>query len=326
MGKTGSTTIQKSLAENRERLAAAGIRYLGQWMDLVDPAFDHFAGFQGFLRQPDAGKLTSAQRFLGGVDRLHRDSGADTFIVSNEQYLENLPRLAEFFKVIAAQVQLQIIIFVRPPASWLPSAYVQWGVVHKTNRGPVQPFGVKARQLMRQYDFIPQWRQSFGDRVTVRPFDETLDVVQDFAGLIGVDIPSNPARQQVRSGTTETILRAVCNNAFPDAAMPELFNALRPPRGAGRMPMRLSEKFSFLFDRQEIPRIIAENLETLTAIERDFGIDLISAAGAEPETFDLPDLTNDLIGTMLDLVFSQAHQINDLRARLETLERQNDRK
>lgn len=40
--------------------------------------------------------------------------------------------------------------------------------------------------------------------------------------------------------------------------------------------------------------------------------------------FNLSELTNDILGTMMDLVFSQAHQIKVLSSRLEELERQNN--
>jgi hypothetical protein len=323
MGKTGSTTIQRSLATSSALLAAAKTHYLGQWMEIVHPDFDKFKGFQAFLRQAPDQMIASAERLLARIAALHQETGAETFVISNEQYLENIPRLKEFFAVLAAKVQLQFIIFVRPPASWLPSAYIQWGVLHKTNRGPVQPFGIKARQLMRQYGFVAQWHAVPDTSLSVRPFDETLDVVQDFGQLIGIDLPATPTRQQVRSSASETLLRAACNTASPEPALPELYNAIRPPQPAGAMPLRLSEKFSYLFDRQEIPKIIAENLEPLTYIEGNFGIDMISPAGSAPERFDLPDLSDELIGTMLDMVFSQALQIQDLRARLEALERQN---
>ncbi len=320
MGKTGSTTIQNALAANTSALATARQLYLGCWMDAVHPDFDGFSGFQKFLRQSPDALVSSAHALLAAVQARGDETGAHTFILSNEQYLENIPVLSDFFRIIAAHAALKIVIFVRPPATWLPSAYTQWGIVHKTNPGAVQPFGVKARQLMRQYDFIREWRETLGGAVNVIPFEEAVDTSREFANFLGVEMQSETARHQTRPAPAEILLRAACNNARPRMVLPDAFNRLRQHIPAGT-PSGLAAKFAHVFRYEEIPQILAENMETLSYLEREFGMDMQRSGHPPAPSFDPPALVDELLGSMLDLLFSQAYQIEQLTARLDTLEK-----
>jgi hypothetical protein len=318
MGKTGSTAIQKTLGASAEPLAAAGQAYLGLWMGAVQPEFDGYQGFQAFLRQPPDSMEGHARAFLATLKARHKETGAHTFIVSNEQYLENLPVLAKFLRFLSRRVDLKIVAFVRPAASWLPSAYVQWGVVHKTNPGAVQPFAIKARKLIRQYDFVRRWNEVFGPHLTVLPVDDKGDAVQDFARFLGIALPAGSQRHQARPAPDEILLRAAFNNARPDVTLPDSFNALHrkvPPR----TPAGLRAKFDHVFDYGAIPEILAENAETLSYIEREFGIPM---QGPPPRAtdFDPAALTGDLVATMLDLISAQALQIEQLSERLARIE------
>lgn len=321
MGKTGSTTIQRALQKNISTLIAAGYRYLGQWQGLIKPEFDEFAGFQSFLRQTPDQLIASAEALVAAIDRIGGETGVQNFILSNEQYLENVMRLTDFFKIIAAKADLRIIIFVRPPARWLPSAYIQWGVAHKTNRGPVLPFATKARELIRQYEFVRQWRELFGSAVTVRTFDDSVDVVQDFADVLGLTLPAETVRQQTRPPIAETLLRAACNTSQQPVVLPDLFNTIRTQYLPPGTPTRLSQKFEHVFNMDAIPAILAEHRDTLSYIERECAIAMTGPIPAAQQ-YDFADLTDELLGTMVSMVFGQAHEIRELRARLDKLERQ----
>lgn len=319
MGKTGSTTIQRVLQKNPGALAAAGYDYLGTWQGLIKPEFNEFEGFQSFLRQTPDQLIASAEALVAAIGRIGDETGVQKFILSNEQYLENVARLADFFKIIAAKADLQIIIFVRSPARWLPSAYIQWGVAHKTNPGPVRPFATKARELMRQYEFVRQWRELFGSAVTVLTFDDSVDVVQDFAEVLGLTLPAETARQQTRPPIAETLLRAACNTSQQSMVLPDLFNTIRAQYLPPGTPARLSQKFEHIFNVDTIPAILAEHRETLSYIERECAITMTGPIPAAPQ-YDLADLTDELLGTLVSMVFGQAHEIRELRTRLDKLE------
>lgn len=320
MGKTGSTTIQSALHRETASLAKSGYCYLGQWLGMIQQEFDQFAGFQSFLLQSPDQLVKSAETLLAAANQIGATTGAHSFILSNEQYLENIPKLSEFFQIIASKVNLRVVIFVRPPASWLPSAYMQWGVTHKTNNGPVRPFAIKARELMRQYEFVRQWRELLGAMVTVRPYDDATDVVQCFADTLSLHLPSLPVRQQTRPPVAEAILRAACNTAQSKAVLPDLFNSIRAHYLPPGTPARVSQKFEQIFNLDALPEILTEHHDTLSYIERECGIRMTGPLPSMPQ-YDFSELADELLGTVISMVFGQAQEIRTLRAQLDRLER-----
>lgn len=326
MGKTGTTTIQAALANSASALADKGYLYLGQWLGYIRPEFDGFRGFQDFLKQSPREYEFISNHFVNSIEDKNRDTGFRSFIVSNEQYLENVLKTEEFFRGIARRAELQIVIFVRPPATWLPSAYMQWGVVHKTNLGPLLPFSVRARGLMRQYDHIRHWRDLYGSAVTVLPFDDNMDVVHDMSKYLGVNLASDLRKYQSRPSISEALMRGSFNNIHNSVALPELFNELYEMGIPNGSPRSLISKFSYIFDEKEFSNIISENMEILNYLEEEFDINLTNVNIPEPAEFKLEELTNDILGAMMDLVFSQAHKIKELSSRLEALESQNKSK
>lgn len=320
MGKTGTTTIQAALKQSSFDMLAQGRMYLGQWLDIIGPEFDSFDGFQLFLRQSEGKIAESAQQFVENVGRIVSERNVETVVFSNEQYLENIGKLSGFFNAISRAFDLQVVVYVRPPANWLPSAYLQWGVVHKTNPGPVRPFRVKARELMGQYRYVRQWREIFGPKLIVRQFNEGTDVVADFAECIGVTLKPDGKAYQKRPSPSESIMRAACNNLHPGMALPSLYQELYASKIAPSTPASVTEKYRYLYDDADLPAILAENAETLSYLETEFGLDL-SDRPSGTATVELSKVSDELLGMLIDLVFSQAHRIRDLTGRIEELER-----
>lgn len=323
MGKTGSSTIQAALKKNVSALSAAGHHYLGRWLGVIGPEFDGFGGFQRFLHEPPEQWPRHAETLLASVERIEAATGAHTFILSNEQYLENVSRLAAFFREIASNADLRVIIFVRSPAQWLPSAYVQWGVLHKVSPGPVRSFASKARELMRQYEHVRLWKEALGPAVVIRPYDENGDVVQDFLDTIGlsVSMPLGQERQQTRPAASETILRAACNSALPGMVFPDVFDAIRAQYMPSGIPVHLSAKFGQIFDWSEIPEILAEHSEIVSFIERETALD-IGQNMPVPPPYDHAQLSDELLGAMISIVAGQTHEIRDLRTSVDMLKRE----
>ncbi|MBV0891696.1 hypothetical protein KTN05_07495 [Paracoccus sp. Z118] len=321
MGKTGTTTIQAALAKSADALTETGHHYFGQWLGEIGPEFDQFDGFQRFLQQSPEQLQRHAETLLAAIDRIEAATGAQTFILSNEQYLENLTRLADFFRVIASKASLWVVIFVRSPEQWLPSAYVQWGVVHKTNPGPVRSFATKARELMRQYEYVRQWKEMLGTAVTIRAHDDKSDVLQEFASTIGLSLRLDQNRRQMRPSVSETILRAACNSTLSETVLPEVYNTIRAKYMPAGVPVHLSQKISHIFDWSGIPEILAEHREIVSFIEHETGID-VGQNMPVPPAYDAAQLSDELLGAMISIVSGQAHEIRDLRTSVDMLKRE----
>ena len=315
MGKTGTTSLQAALPENEDILAARGMHYLGQWMERIDPQFDQFAGFQRFLALPRGEMISAAHRFLDRLGALQAETGAGTFLLSNEQYYPSLPVVRPFFETVCAQTESRIVIFVRAPAQWLPSAYTQWGLVHKADPGAIRPFGEMARSLMAQYAIVRDWHRAFGARVEVHKFDPHEDIVASFSRLLGVELRPVAARHQARPSAAETLLRAFYNNRCPDAVLPEVFDAAVTRHLPARAPESLSEKVKYIFDYSDLPDVLADYEAVIAYIEQEFGIDIHDPADSPP----LPDaaaVADDVTGRMIDIIVGQAAQIEAMRTEI----------
>ncbi len=321
MGKTGTTTIQAALHESKDVLQAAGIRYLGQWLGYIDSNFDGFEGFQRFLKQgPEELGVTGARlcKYITGVANT---TGNTRFLISNEQYLENIRHLTNFFLALRQKVSLEVIIYVRAPAKWLPSAVAQWGIIHKTYPGPVRPFGVTARTLMGQYYYIRQWREILGSAVSVRKYHEGADVAEHFLQALSIGVPANVPREQQRPSLADAVMRAAFNTKIAAMALPEEFNRTVPAPDPS-FPVGLSEKLKHLFNYAELPAILQENRDILQYIKDEFGIELEDDHQqlAEPVAGDT--LVDALVGRLVDIVSQQALQLRSLKERFDTFESQ----
>jgi hypothetical protein len=317
MGKTGSTAIQHALARSGAELAAAGIHYAGMWAPWIGPEHDGSGPFHRFLALPPERLRAEADRCLDWAEGIAAETGAATLLHSNEAF-----HAVPFFQRLAERAEVRLVAYVRTPARWLPSAYLQWGVVHKTNPGPVAPFAETGRRLMRQYRAIQALHAGLGDRLEMRAYPEGGDVLQDFGEVIGVRLgrPEGRAqrRLQERPGPVDTLLRASFNSGLPGPVLPHVFNEAMGP-GCGRSSHPASRRLAQLLDMSEMPRIREENADLLAWFDRVAGLDLV----ASPEPSPLPDradLADALLGTLVDLAAAQGREIAALKARLAEVE------
>lgn len=324
MGKTGTTTIQKALGAATETLASEGVSYQGIWQPLISPEYVGYAGFQRFRLLPADDLVRAADKLAKGFEDIARTSSTNRFIISNEQYFENVDAMAPFFERLAQSIPLRILIWVRPVQSWLPSACAQWGIVHKTNRGDVQPFSAQADRLIRQYAHLPKWLQLFGDRVVVRRFDGRTDPVADLSQLLGVNLPSADARYQTRPDPSELLLRAAFNTQFTEMVLPDAFNAamgrhLSLPGAA----QGLSGRADAILGRHDMEGVISRNAELLRAATDAAGFDVAGDAAASADLPGKDAIIDSVLGRAIEIIAGQARDLEDLRKRVAVLEDRN---
>lgn len=315
MGKTGTTAIQHALAQSGEELAAASLRYVGMWAPWIGPEHDGPGPFHRFLQLPPERLRAEAGRCLAWAEEVAAEAGAATLLHSNEAF-----HAVPFFQALAERAEVRLIAFVRAPARWLPSAYLQWGVVHKTNAGPVAPFAATGRRLMAQYREIQALHAGLGSLLEMRPYPEGGDVLDDFGEAIGVRLRRPEGRPQSRPGFVEALLRAAFNSGFPDPVLPRTFDeAMRSGRG-GRPSLPASRRLQELFDMGEMPQILQENAALLAWFEKVGGLDL-GAPPSPPEALpDRAELADALLGALVDLAAAQGREVAALRARLAEVE------
>lgn len=271
MGKTGTTSIQNALKSNTAALAEQKVHYLGMWFGMISPEFDEFQGANAFMRQTREIQESGSEKFVRYLENQAKTTGAETFILSNEAIFGNGENLEPFLNKLKDNVDVQFLTYMRDPHLWLPSAFTQWELNHKTHKGPLQPFPEQARKLIKVYGMFSFWAKSFPKNLIVRKHDTKINVVQDFAEFCGCQIAEANVRQLVRSEPTETLLRAAFNNRIPNEVLPNRFDAsvFNPRRG-------ITPLISFAdlcFKYEEIPQIVSENQNIFEDIKNTLGED-----------------------------------------------------
>jgi len=228
-GKTGTSSIQHTLLDQRAELTRRGYWYLGLMLEhATNVRFPWQQTLASEVFHSMDADTASAQltEVLKSVVSDARREGIHTLIWSNESFFRRNGKthgaLAELQR---DGVGVFIIAYVRRHDAWARSAYVQWGIKHKTYTGPVQPFSlwIGSRYPSFGADLL-RLKQTFPGGVAVRNLDGIGDAVTDFLEQVGLD-PSGIT--QVRANETPTgvelVMRALFNNTFQGEVLPVVF-------------------------------------------------------------------------------------------------------
>ena len=318
MGKTGTSSIQNALRQNRERLAGQGVDYLGIWFDAADKRFLGHDGQAAFFRSTPEEMRAHAGRFLDTLKRRAGASNANRFILSNEGTFVQGATIRPFIEELRKHATVRLIAYLRNPREWLPSAYMQWSIYHKAYPGPIRPYADVAPQLVRSYAAIRIWGEAFADLLTLRPFRKGSNVVEDFSGQLGIDMENPPTRILERTDAGESMLRAIYNNRQRDSALPRLFNGAFQDFPFSATP-GIEDLLKDCFSYDGTDAVIAENRAPFDYIRETFGIDLLADGGSPPKT-PAPDALRDrLLEHVLQIVMQQADRIRALEQRVEEM-------
>lgn len=202
MSKTGTSSIQRWLAEQVQPLRERGIRPVrvvqsspGAPIRLV-PSTDKNAKstlVEGLRRSEDPeSRVATLKQILDLVDA--EADRSDLIVVSNEGYealfQDDVRQFREELDVLAGAHDVRVAYYVRPQHAWLEAAWRQWGFRH-----PQRP----SAWLRRQEPRLRYWRTLNTIReqaprlgFEMRPFRSDLlaggDVVPDFAEtFLGID-------------------------------------------------------------------------------------------------------------------------------------------
>jgi hypothetical protein len=321
MGKTGTSSLQAALGKSANRLKAQGVRYLGMWFDCLHPKFRGLEGMRTFLAA-NANQLQGrANEFADFIASDSADAGTTRYIMSNEHLFQRFDKMEPFFHRLRQRMRVSLIIYLRSPQSWLPSAFAQWGVQHKVKPGPIKPFIQEAPSLIRWYEPIRSWHEVFGDILTMRRYDKRVDVIADFAATAGLSLDPELSRLRAsqRPDDAEILLRALFNDRFEGAMLPDRFDKLvfRPNRT--RMKS-IDEMIDICFNLQGIDELIGKQADLLGFIKEKAGIDFLGEGNANPPATNREALRSRLLDYLVEIVLSQAFLVQKLEKRLRALE------
>ena len=191
-GKTGSSSIQKTLEASSARLSEKGIAYLGLMLEHASEQKYEWQTPGGWPMLMSTGPQVAQQQLgemLGrAVDDL-RAKGVRRAIWSNETIFGNHNLVIPVLEQIQEKgVKVKVVLYVRRHDAWIRSAYLQWGIKHKTYQGPVKSFREWRKTNRISYsDGIRYWKDKPWIEFSVRNFDTCGDVTTDFLSWLGLD-------------------------------------------------------------------------------------------------------------------------------------------
>lgn len=317
MGKTGTSSIQQALVENQPVLAAQQTRYLGMWFTELDAVYRGFDGLVKFFEHASADPEGMATRFHDLCATIAARDGTETFILSNEGLFGHVGAATPFITALTALMDVSLVLYVRDPRAWLPSAYTQWGIRHKEQPGEVQSFAERARVLIGQYGGVRLWREAFPEHLIVREHAKGLDVVEDFSDVIGV--PLQPLRERIleRAEDAEVLLRALFNSRFKDPVLPERFSRV-VLNSSKRPAIEINEMIERCFDMSALDGVLEGASEDLSYLKDTFGMDF-AADGDTPSPPDADVLRARLTDYLVEIMMQQSLRIQKLERQVKDL-------
>lgn len=228
-GKTGTSSIQATLKKSIHELSKNGIWYLGLMFEHAPvKLFDWqvFGGQDEFLALPSPQAEREFRRLLRVTLRRAQAAGVHTLIWSSESFFDRYETVLKPLGEIVGEVDLSILCYVRRHDRWARSAYIQWGIKHKTYPGPLKTF--RDWIALRKPLFAPtlqRYAAAFPGRINVRNYDAVNDVVADFLSFCSLEkLRIEPVNENISPDDTELLLRALFNNMQKHEALPMLFN------------------------------------------------------------------------------------------------------
>ena len=226
-GKTGTSSIQASLNEARQQLNEEGYDYWGLMLEFAPVILYQWqkaSASKEFLSLDPQTATEQVTNVLSQSISSAQASGihtAEWFFGRHSSVIPALKALEE------AGVEIQTVAYVRRHDAWAKSAYVQWGLKHKTYRGPLIPFKdyIKKRPVAFAGTLRP-WLEAFPDTFLLRNFDEAGNVVDDFRTTLGITAELPDVRTNESPSPEELFFRSLYNNTVRDEAPPVNFDRL----------------------------------------------------------------------------------------------------
>ena len=226
-GKTGSTSIQSTLRENDKLLRSKKVLYLGLMLERTQfKLFDWQRTSSVVMDFHQLSSKDATEQLLQVFRPIINDAkseGIHTLIWSNESLLgSNHNFLGALQQLTSEDIDVEILVYVREYASWAKSAYVQWGIKHKTYSGKLKTFHEWSKSnLPSFYRQMKDIVELMPNTLYVRNMNATNDVVIDFLHYANINIEGIQIYRDNDSPKNEELfLRALYNGKYKGSMGP----------------------------------------------------------------------------------------------------------
>ncbi|MGB1197733.1 MAG: hypothetical protein ACPG46_01720 [Thalassotalea sp.] len=323
-GKTGSSSIQGTLLINKKKLRELDVVYTGL-------NFEHSPIKQFKWQKPGNWHLILhdeiAQRELLSVMKdtviSARKSGVAKLIWSNESLFTAPQVVKPILKEIQKMgVKIRIIVYMRRHDSWARSAYMQWGIKHKTYTGALLPFGewIKANGLHFSTS-LTSWVSEDWDNINVINFDDVDKLIESFFLCCDIDIARfKEFRGNDTPSNVPANLWALYNAQKDTQVLPHDLMGMFGKAGVINKRYKhveLNELFPTQAQLRAVYSSSSPDIEKVNSIIESFGG--VPFSKNELASKDYTVSTEQMISCLLDVVKSQNDRLEELERKFEQL-------
>jgi hypothetical protein len=205
-GKTGTTTLQKFLSEQREALRAQGVHYVFADDDGRGIGHQQFAKSFIDTPPPQMKMPVDPKAVQDAVGREIEETSLPNVLLSSEHFtLVDVEKLRKFLGRLRPEPKVKIIFFARSQDELAESQYNQMVKMART----AQPFSEYVESELDEMDFVSllaPWTEQFGrPNIIAGVYDAKRDAIADFMACLGLPCETAPIKQASNVVANESV-------------------------------------------------------------------------------------------------------------------------
>lgn len=180
IGKTGTSSIQRMLVDNKEVLEENYYYYPS--IALAKDAHHYLANY--YYSKPDKIIRESIEEII----RQYHEGNYRVLLLSSEQFCYCKDSYVKEFSSYFHDWNVKIVFYVRKQTDLIKSAFLQKLYEGNDYSHDIATFFRKSKIAFNYLERVKHWEKYFGeDSITVRVFDGKKDICQDFMEAVGLN-------------------------------------------------------------------------------------------------------------------------------------------
>jgi len=225
-GKTGSTSIQSALKQSHDELIShQRVKYLGLQFETCNIklyCWQVEEPWKMLTQKPSEKAISEILHLLTSIIETEKANGTKKLIWSNESLFDHIDIVEPVLsKIQNSGVKVNVILYLRKSDDWAQSAFIQWGIKHKTYSGQIQNFSKWIKRDLSLLTKIDKLQNSLNLPINIRNFENLDCVLTDFCKIVDISINSGEnTRDNMSPGNAAIGLWALYNNQFEEQILP----------------------------------------------------------------------------------------------------------
>lgn len=329
-GKTGSTSIQKTLLINDEILKNNGIWYLGLMLERANKKlFDWQKNLvhiiQDFNQKKEEEITSQIVEILKEIIKEAKSKNIEKLIWSNESFLVSNHNFLPALNILKKEIGLEVefIVYVRGYISWMQSAYLQWGIKHKTYKGELRSFNEWSINFHKPFFFkqINGLLHKIEDfPIYIRNMSASKSIINDFCEVLDIDSSRlNEIRDNDALKGEELFFRTLFNSNYKEEVLPNIFEESFKNIDFSKTPKEFLEEY--LPKKSDLEKVLED-----TNQDRE-ELNFLLSSQNQPiveENIKKKELKIDsekLLLSISQIVINQSKEIEKLKKEIEALKK-----